>query len=383
MILTNDSDLLVQCPSNRIVLFNDVEWDHAEIANGHVYRPSKIANRLGWDNFRDIVYFLASDPHRTVVESVQLAKKQSGWDKYDVSVWHKSIVGPVDTLDILPNATPAQKRFVSSIDPRISEMIHDLFRITDLPPSSTNSGCRSVHVYLPFLIDDPTRSSAWSLSNQLRIMAYSVLRVIRPSPNFSEFNRRCQRVKEISVRDLLDTASLTDRFLVMAGPPRSDLPATNAAFYRRNAILYILERLKGASDRPELDCALNVSCYPAQSLTSWSELHFKAQIEAYLYSLRMLYLVLRYYIEYTKTPIKAFKRFYKTLKGMPPLVELMHGLSADESKGLRSDISAIYKTSEYEYKEGQLRSPKRRKKNRQEEMAPQHANLYDYLIDEE
>lgn len=342
IILTSDSDLLVYDlgETGAVAFFSQIDLlkddessTECEVFRASVSQPSEIAQRLGLENLKQFSFELLRDSSISLTEIVRRAKQQVPEPlPYDVSrqkTFHEfckdydTKTFDFQTKNLGLKYKPENSQF---LDPRISELI--------LTSSSLPS------FYLPLLIEDPSKATAWNVSRDLRQFAYSCLKF--NVSNFSsesvmEFNRRGQRIEPELIQTLpkMKVVSYTNNLatgLESFTSLFSDFP--NAVIWRTFALSEILHRCAETDKKPPSRSAL-ASQFTGQvnRKISWLHIHLSAQMEAVLYSLRMLKQILHHRkplpspqpsepLSNNPSSNNSFSRLSAILDTLPPLNQL-------------------------------------------------------------
>ncbi|KAL4933592.1 XPG domain containing-domain-containing protein [Aspergillus undulatus] len=322
-ILTNDSDLLLfDIGAHGSVIFLDsvelTRSDPAQPLRAQIKAaslcPFLAARRLGIPNLLSFAYELEAHPTSGMVELLQRSKNTATMT--DLSHYHRFInCYQIEHCHVQVDKTnPAPK----VLDSRISELfwqyeLQGKYATGDEP-----------HVYLPILNEDHTKQCAWVKGRGYRSIAYSILNLSRP-PNqrhryVHEYVRRGQRIAKdtielqgetwisaeiMSIEVHMDTLQASLRKI---NDPRD--------FWR---ILALCE-CYGAGveftpgDLQKLKQFLELG-YLGKQLR-WADIHLTAQIQAVLYSLRVLKQLLNP-SHLTATQLRT------TLRSLPPLHQMM------------------------------------------------------------
>ena len=229
-------------------------------------------------------------------------------------------------------------------------------------------------IFLPPVIEDPSRDSAWSYGREIRKLAYGLLgRVFVPArdPTLSgtttgegkkrgkveqlritEYHRRGTRIAgvpidfpssfrnlEVHIQNLLDSIHshgqhesqqisspsncISKSFPVSPALPPALIPSSR--FWHPFALtLLTVQRLHNSKPAPSSAFAdgylLNHACVPK----SWDDVHDQASLEAVLYSLRMLKQTASLVAEYAyREDRDQFRALAEALESLPPISELM------------------------------------------------------------
>lgn len=306
IILTSDSDLLVYDLGKHgaVAFFNQLELRKddespikCEVFRASVSQPLEIAQRLGLEDLKRFSFELLRDSSISLTEIVRRAKQPVPEPlPYDVlrqKTFHEFCkdydlktfdFGTNATKEVLLNGKNEKSQF---LDPRISEL---MFTSSSLPS-----------FYLPLLIEDPSKAGAWNVSRHLRHFAYSCLnsKVSDSSPEtIMEYSRRGQRIEPEVIQTLSKKKVLLYTNKLAAGLEKfmsifCDFPQT--VVWRTFALSEILHQSAESQKKPLSRSTLAVSITgQANRKISWLDIHLSAQMEAVLYSLRMLKQILNH-----------------------------------------------------------------------------------------
>lgn len=315
-IFTNDSDLLLYDlgASGEVVFLNQFEIkcspSGCAILYAHVSQPSKIASRLGLRGLRRLAFEIREDTSIHLRSAVMRAKqsvailapespsvRQRAFKKFE-SEYDTNLSG----FEAITRARMTFGTDVSQgsfLDPRVSELVS-----RSPYPSS---------IFLPFLTDDRSRISAWDVSRELRYFAYSCL-VFKNSDTsleqVSEYLRRGSRIVEddvslLSCEETIEYATTLveklERFKIFLAD------FSTQAIWRPYALCEVFGWYYDSGKKlPSKDTLITVFSGSIKSeKLSWNEVHISAQLQAVLYSLRMLHQILRHLIGDAEEMIKA------------------------------------------------------------------------------
>ncbi|RFU33624.1 hypothetical protein B7463_g2713, partial [Scytalidium lignicola] len=194
IVFTGDSDLLAHelGSDGAVSFFQDIEV-HTDGASenlySQVYRISTIINRLGLPpayGIKTFAFEMFMDPHgtfrRLLMQAISLKAVTAHKDMYDEFAFQYM---PLKT-DPLQTREPAYKDqwfLLRSLDPRISEYILQFDTFRKVAGVSLDAGKDiedSIHIFLPVLLDCPTRTNAWEMSISIRLSAYALINLIVP-----------------------------------------------------------------------------------------------------------------------------------------------------------------------------------------------------------
>ena len=321
-VLTNDSDLLVHDlgPLGAVVLLNSVHMlqDAPDLVEPEIralrLHPTKLASRLGFVNVPRFAYELTQDPHRSFVELVRRSKDNSG-----------TVERSSDYIEFIREYQPDDPTVVKNIrsvqtcDPRVSELFWqyerpDVYCCAEQP-----------HMYLGILHEDHSRRCAWEQGRFYRAIGYSLLNLSRSAPHklsdVHEFVRRGGRIvaEQISLSSTSTTASDLRTL-----KERLDLARTIFG-HNTQSVFWVLFALSEIHCDPSHTTATPNAAHLERFLskgfmgkrTEWTDIHLMAQIQAVLYSLR----ILKQLVEITAEKIPV--QHQGILADLPPLHLLM------------------------------------------------------------
>lgn len=190
-IFSDDSDLIVfeAGAQTRIVPFRDLTVTEmgetttmTKILQGYEYRPAEILRRekCHLSSLIKPAFFMSLDLFCNLGQALQLtaaAADSSGGglldDREDYQAFAQQFhtskevqeLAEIRSNDILKNS-------LASRDSRVSELVHQV----QLQARGEMTG--PMRVYLPFISDDPARSTAWNVGKETRVLAYSIVLVL-------------------------------------------------------------------------------------------------------------------------------------------------------------------------------------------------------------
>jgi hypothetical protein len=303
-VLTNDSDLLIYDlgPDGTVGSLNGLEFitnsniSTAKVcvaAQTKVINPRDVARSLGLKDLKDLAYVLKEHPE----SSFQKAAHEAQHIKLNGAQYQQTLgeylVEPAafesrmfqqDILTRVRTQTPF-------LDPRISEFV-------------LQSDSQSASIYLPIMIEDPTRTSAFAASISQRLFAYSCCTFPSkvPGQKVLEYGRKGQRILPTSIELLSDMGILKharslrirlQKFMTIF----SDLP--KALIWRIYALAEVYHwYLDTARTPPSRDAMITALTGKTEGRITWDDIHLYAQIEATLYSLRMTQQILAFVLPF-------------------------------------------------------------------------------------
>lgn len=318
-ILTNDSDLAVYelgvdgcvlwfrtLETQRLKAPGPVLCPEAEESKTHsrlvcsCVRPAQITRRLGITSFLTYGFQRYLDPSATAITIQLRAQDQARRDR-------QALLFEDFRKQFEITEYPLESAFVSNFDPRVSEFAIQASRSTE-----------PAQVYLGILHEDPSRESSWVCGSAYRKLAFSLFYMVRhkQSPtHVIEYTRKGSRVAPVSLplfnsNQILSTAIvMLEKLSIRLGHPdhQTDISLTGAQALRLEtvsewhaaALCTVLQqkidagtppfsyddadRLFGLEDTQSIGSAPNPGFKP-----KWDDLHLLANMQAVLYSWRML-----------------------------------------------------------------------------------------------
>ncbi|KAB8228209.1 XPG domain containing-domain-containing protein [Aspergillus alliaceus] len=299
-ILTNDTDLLLYDlgPQGSVIFLDSIE-----IVGGNPHTPEEwqikamrlspglVAQRLGIPNILRFAFEIKSHPDAGIAELVKRAN--SSYEDRAHALGYQDFVQ--EYQDDLDSLKAGNLQFLPHFDARVSE----LFWQYEL--RQTHISLETPHVYLAILNEDHARRCAWVQGRLYRNLAYSVLNASRPAServdSINEFVRRGGRIAVDKI-DLGNENWIMSEVGVLLARLKSiqheiGVNTTSPAYW----IMFALCELDGSAS----NCVFSDSARLSRFLTlghmderfDWRDIHLTAQIQAVLYSLRILGQLLR------------------------------------------------------------------------------------------
>ncbi|KAJ5110726.1 hypothetical protein N7532_001261 [Penicillium argentinense] len=336
-ILTSDSDLLLYDlgSGGSVVFLNSMQMiDNAENSARrelHAQRihPCGLSHRLGIRNIQLFAYELKRHPQIQFNELLRRSKAEN--DTKDHSVEYYDFLREYQHEPDHHSATNEQIS-VRHLDPRVSELFWQFespgaYCVMDQP-----------HVYLGILNEDHSRRCAWEQGRIYRSLGYSIHNIGRPMlQRFSivhEFVRRGGRIVAEPVTLAGEKTVVSD---LVSLQERLDVARDlfDCESMPRFWFLFALAEIyRDPSNATTVPNAKQLECFLGNGFmgkgTEWAEIHLVAQVQAVLYSLRMLKQLL-----HKNADSDEFGQYRCLLVDLPPLYILMrsrHGIAQDFSE---------------------------------------------------
>ena len=333
IILTSDSDMLVHDlgPNGAVAFLNQIQLRGGEGPSASIHvsvcRPGEVAKRLGLKSLLRLAFEIKKDSSSSFQKALRRARQYKPSVIRDAYYEEFLLEYASETLDSSHSemavvANPLFDPSKQQLDPRISEIVLQFV---------AQSGPQ-MKMYLPFLIDDTSRSCAWVISASLRSFAYSLLLFLKPEPPkvraLAEYGRRGLRITShegrlLSKKQCLAYAeSLMESFRGF----HKGFGATFIHHYFKAYGVYLVCKWYLDDDKPlPARQALSQLLRGAAGTTlAWLDVHLSAQLQAALYSLRMVKQILRYVKVGAGTGIPTLLRDLDViLNGLEPMDRLV------------------------------------------------------------
>lgn len=357
IVLSNDTDLFLHNlgPKGGFAYLSTIELrpfiaeealsprsEACEITKFDVFQPSDIARRLGVD-LQKVGFQFSIEPSQTLLQGIEAAKAQKAWQQADFIHFLDQYAEPSimkrELLTQEPLTNPAHHP--QFLDPRISELVCQLETLSNRP----------IEVYLLPLLEDPSRASAWSVSTSHRAFAYSICALNREGlpGGISECNRKgsnyiMQDISILPAAQLLKHGNELQIQISRCAKVFSDVP--NPLKWKIFAILEVYKWHLTASKTPPTAGMMTRALTGAVSNRpqSWIDIHFEAQIQAVLYSLRTIRQVLDYTRTHYPTATVAaipLQELADCLENLPPLAILMPSTHELARKAAEVDVQSV------------------------------------------
>lgn len=328
-VLTGDSDFLLHDlgPDGSVIFLDSLETmqfqgpDFPEsslfVVRAAELRPDEISKKFGITDLRRLGFELKYSPSTNISTLVQRCKD------------HPSDEEPSDLyLSFLKEYEASGRRQATRVegvvlDPRIAELC------LQYEASELRSDLKAPHIYLPFLVENCARRCAWIEGSWIRALAYSFFDAAFPDINASqsvmEYIRRGNRVCPTPVKLLKQKEDIETHVEDLLQNLSSTLPpASKALIYWKTFALSEIWRPSDTNnnnpllDRGDIRQFLEEGCTGAR--LDWNDIHLGAQVQAVLYSLKILKDLATAVLQTLKGGAKALcGRIVDVLSTLPPL----------------------------------------------------------------
>lgn len=334
-ILTNDSDLLIydlgpdgavgSLTGLELITYNNVgAMEVCAAVQTAVIKPRDVARLLGLKDLKSLAYVLKEHSELPFHVAIHKAQHVRLYGSQYQQILGEYLIEPAafescmfrqEILTRIRTRTPF-------LDPRISEFILQCDR-------------QSASIYLPVMIEDPNRAPAFAGSISQRLFAYSccILPYKVQGRKVFEYGRKGQKIYPTSI-ELMSGV----RILEHAKSLRIKLQHFKTVFsafpeplvWRMYALAEIyhwyLDTNRTPPSRDNMTTAITGN---VTDRITWGDIHLNAQIEASLYSLRIIQQVLGFVLpsdpgnEAEILVLKILTYLKNDLADLPPLKQLM------------------------------------------------------------
>lgn len=324
-IFSDDSDLIVfeAGAQTRIVPFRDLTVTEmgetttmttTKILQGYEYRPAEILRRekCHLSNLIKPAFFMSLDLFCNLGQALQLAAADSSGgglldDREDYQAFAQQFQTSKEVQELAEIRSNAiLKNSLASRDSRVSELVHQV----QLQARGEMTG--PMRVYLPFISDDPARSTAWNVGKETRVLAYSIALLLLQQQqqhdffNIQEYRRTGARISAVLLELMSGSGSDTEGIISTSARLASCLQngldtakvmnlQQEADAWRFVVMQHLLTHLHHEGlTLPSIEDAVQVVLQGTGSSREeckerkWQMVHLDAQYQAAYYSFRML-----------------------------------------------------------------------------------------------
>jgi XPG domain containing len=294
LVFSSDSDFLAYDLGvhSEVVLFRDMEFSIGGIRM-ETYPLDRIMKRLMAQRFDSgttcspstIAYLVSRDVHisdRNMIEKAKELERNAG----HVAAYNRFLDGHRSAL--WDDTTQSDHtKAVEMLDTTLSELFH--FACT---PPRAHSHNEHV-VYLPLLHEDATRASPWQLYHPIRQLAYSLLlyKISLASTMVFEIPRRGTSLGRTVTHLQSDPEKLTElaqatQYTIIDAANSLGLPVDKLKL-RHLALYQLCSSLAAESKTLPVRQGIR-KLLTSNRYASWAYVHYMAQMQAIMYSYRML-----------------------------------------------------------------------------------------------
>ncbi|OBT69235.1 hypothetical protein VE03_01982 [Pseudogymnoascus sp. 23342-1-I1] len=345
-VLTGDSDLLVHDLGalGSVSFFKDLEVSeqcNIKTIRYCQYTPALIVEKLNLNpsyGLKSFAFEMVMDPHASLPKLKQKSKDIKAVTEYpdmykDFVKEYEALPKEVHTTECTEANAPRSLRAVlRTLDPRISEYVLQFPRAAEAAERPFTSSIQpaengnSVDMFLPFLLDCPSKTSAWEMSTAVRQLAYGVMNLTEPKENHIVAvveHRRQQkgsRGREWQLPTYGEVEEASAGLVELAESIGKKMPGLSDFDLWRAIALHQDLAFSSSAEKQSLGSLIIESGVGSKRL-SWDTIHFSAQLQGSFYSFRMLKQILEVALvsQNRENLSAALKRLSKLLESLPDL----------------------------------------------------------------
>ena len=310
IVLSGDSDILVHLERGKVAPFSDLrlaECDHCNSPAFHasVLDPKSIANRLQISSLKRLafeVYLNNVAPFEVAVRNAQIPMTPAKNAMFD------GFIGAYDSELLKTDATQKKLALIESmphLDIGLSHLVLQIRYPSEWP----------ICIFLPSLLEDATKLNAWDLSSSLRRFSYSLMFLDAGTSSTRPIFEHSRQSNELEVMNAHECVAFAERLNQQLDDMwnySEGLPS--AASWRALALSQVLSWYQDMGNpipvKDLLDQMLGGST--VGGVWSWHVIHFEAQMQAFLYSLRQLKQILHCNVESIHPAIATLAEVLRT-----------------------------------------------------------------------
>ncbi|TQN72655.1 hypothetical protein CSHISOI_02828 [Colletotrichum shisoi] len=390
-ILTSDSDLTIHdLKLGAVTFFRDLHIASTEEGDrlmGPKFSPSDIARRLQLpqdQGMRRFGYELSKSSRPKFAQVLENCKG----DLLDPDEF-RSFCIPYETLETTHWSDVPVLGGIDNptLDARLSEVVLQCVGYSGVatppPGESSAEGCM---MCLPPLLDCPARASAWDSSASIRQLAYSLTCLLRPGAvsHVREYRRvysGANQGKHVAILPRPWIKDSVDSLLRSLSQAKSNLKHETSTWQAVALQLILAFALEEDKQDACLDSIKQVfSVAKDSNLVPWDVVHLAAQVQATLYSLRILAQVLDLMYEIkAEKPVQGSKQLRELLATLPSLADypsvsgtiaLMASLKANDVLAKVATALDLPEEALLPSKESKSKSQKKKKRKKTSESEP-------------
>ncbi|KAI1143356.1 XPG domain containing-domain-containing protein [Hypoxylon sp. FL0543] len=303
-LLTSDSDLLIQdlgLRGNVSFFWDVVPADPMVRQLGMMACKMSfhdINDRLGLTNIGGLPRVAFEKLKGRMGFDMALQKARDSREDTLNSLEYRTFIEELELKEYIPSYHPVLG-ILSGLDPRISEVVVQTLLLENGSGSSASDtkqlrGPETLSIFLPILVENRDKRSAWTVSTNVRQIAYSVLQNLahQRSGTIVEYRTLDSSTsltgRQIEIPDLEETISNCAQQVAALRQIAESFPSLDIQWLA--FAIYQDVEWSSSEERSPLSAVLtNKSLNQPEDPDeySWDLIHFTAQVQACLYSLRI------------------------------------------------------------------------------------------------
>ncbi|KAF2165821.1 hypothetical protein M409DRAFT_55681 [Zasmidium cellare ATCC 36951] len=389
-IFSDDADLLVYRlgQSTAVVAFRDLSISRTDSAitwTAEKYLPSEITKRSPnpIDDLIKPAYFMEKDANLPFVQACRKLKSTDPCTEADFASF-ESVFQTTEEVAAWAEIkkTSTEDRLSTARDSRVSEIIHQL------ESSSDEQASGGLRMYLPFILDDPSKKTSWNIGVGLRSLAYSLLlRHTDTTLGVQEYRRSGVRIASTPVEPLsedetVDQAKqLTSHIEQVVAWAEESHGLSQADAWRCLVFQQVLSDLQADGyTLPSPEDSISIITRDEQP--KWHLIHLAGQHEAAFYSFRMIKQVVAY-VQLQTEEVSDLKGLAQHMESLPSISTFLGDGELDKDVWqaiVREVLSTMGEKDELE-EERPRKKAKRAKKSGKSQPAGLEKNPFAMLSD--
>ncbi|KAI1853272.1 hypothetical protein JX266_001978 [Neoarthrinium moseri] len=341
IVLTADSDLLIEDlgPEGSVVFFWDLfekSADGREDISAQEYTPRDIEARLDLDKSGGLsrLAFELGSNKISFNQAIEHAASKMFTNPAREMAYEKFLQDHMPE-EYIPSDHPVVS-VLSTLDPRISEVTIQSLNIqlsksaSVSAPDRTPRGPEHLSMFLPVLIEDHRRKSAWESSQTIRQLAYGLAQPPGQETHSTTIEYRTLLSELGGRRATIPAPEIMDEWCEQLVTTLDQIESHVTPPELRWLAFAVLQEIQASSSEDRYPLALNALKGAVQqpnkgkraSTYSWDIIHFTAVYQASLYSLRMLRQVMEARIALSLVKVSdTQQQLRRRLLGLPSIVE--------------------------------------------------------------
>ncbi|MCJ1277998.1 hypothetical protein MMC21_005812 [Puttea exsequens] len=312
-----------------------------------IFKSEVASKRLGV-NLHDLAFQYLKGRSQSLSQAIAATKQPRAHEKTELQVFREDYLTEPAVLEAQYFVSVTVQMLTTPRDPRISEFICQI--------CSKTLGQSPIEVYLPSLIEDPSRASAWLPSLDLRLFAYSMPQPLNVLIKESRGRGGETILRPFSFMSAAATQASTHSLNKQIKRCIRTFSNLSLALQLRISAIVVIHRWHYKNDKmpPLTELIIKVCTGISDLPLSWEEVHLEAQVQGWLYSLRMVQQVASW-LQYTSRQPYSRGSFADLMEPveLPPLAELVPSraelakqMSKIDNGELEKKLSSLLKGTE-------------------------------------
>ncbi|KAI0132027.1 XPG domain containing-domain-containing protein [Xylariales sp. AK1849] len=343
VVLTSDSDLLIEDLGHHgsVSFLGDIFEEGEMSTNAQKYSLRDIETQLRIKDHGGLPRLAFEFTKRATLEqALRYTRALSNVDAIPEA--YQTFLDEHHAQEYISEDHPVVAQ-LSKLDPRISELVIQSLNIEVMKPEAASSRIRAprgpeeISMFLPIMIDDHTKRSAWTMSETTRELAYGLAQQSPQHRRSKVIEYRTMETiiggRETEVPSPDDVERWCEQLLTTLDKIEFNLKDSSLQWLGFAVYQDVgWSRLEGKSPLSAALISEALGMEGDVETYSWDAIHFTAQVQACFYSLRMLKQILEVLVTISPGSLpNSQQRLRSHLLGLPniaeyPTPEEIHGL---------------------------------------------------------